>query len=302
MSKFDIAYDKITNQIIEALEEGHIPWEKPWAAGNNAARSIHGKLYRGFNKMWLEFIAWKLGYSDTRWVTYNQAKKMGGQVRKGEKSQTVTLWMQSYNHQSSCPVKKSKIPCDNIGKNKCSRYMLMRYYNVFNVEQVDGLDIKPMPAGIENDFDPIDAAEQVVNDYLEREGIMLATGSEAYYTPAMDAITMPPRETFRSAESYYSTLFHECGHSTGHESRLNRKDNKVRVKFGDPLYAQEELVAEMSNAFIGGVTGVTNEIEGEQRVAYIQSWLKALKNDKKMVVMAAQQGQKAADLILGEAA
>jgi len=297
-----IAYDKITNQIIEALEDGHIPWEKPWAASNNGARSIHGKPYRGFNKLWLEFIAWKLGYSDPRWITFNQAKKMGGQVRKGEKSQAVTLWMEAFNHESSCPVKNTKTKCENIGKNKCSRYMLMRYFSVFNVEQVDGLDIKPMPAGIENDFDPIEQAEEIVNSYLEREGITLATGSEAFYTPAMDSITMPRRETFRSAESYYSTLFHECGHSTGHESRLNRKDNKVPVKFGDPIYAQEELVAEMSNAFIGGVTGVTNEIEGEQRVAYIQSWLRALRNDKKMVVLAAQQGQKAADLILGESA
>lgn len=297
-----IAYDKITNQIIEALENGHIPWEKPWAASNNGARSIHGKPYRGFNKMWLEFIAWKLGYSDPRWITFNQAKKMGGQVRKGEKSQAVTLWMEAFNHESSCPVKNTKTKCENIGKNKCSRYMLMRYFSVFNVEQVDGLDIKPIPTGTVNEFDPIEQAEEIVNSYLEREGIMLATGSEAYYTPAMDSITMPPRETFRSAESYYSTLFHECGHSTGHESRLNRKDNKVPVKFGDPIYAQEELVAEMSNAFIGGVTGVTNEIEGEQRVAYIQSWLRALRNDKKMVVLAAQQGQKAADLILGESA
>ena len=174
----------------------------------------------------------------------------------------------------------------------------MRYYSVFNVEQVDDLELKPLPVGIENDFDPIEIAEQVVSDYLTREGIELVNGSEAYNTPSQDQITVPPMKTFRSIESYYSTLFHECGHSTGHESRLNRKDNKVPVKFGDPIYAQEELVAEITNAFVGGVTGVTNEIEADQRVAYIQSWLRALRNDKKLVVTAAAQGQKAADLIL----
>lgn len=297
-----IAYEKITNQIIEALEEGHIPWEKPWAAINNGARSVHGKPYRGFNKLWLEFTAAKQGYSDPRWITFNQAKKMGGSVRKGEKSQAVTLWLEAFNHESSCPVKNTKTKCENVGKTGCSRYMLMRYFSVFNIEQVDGLALKPLPVATVNDFDPIEQAEEIVHSYLEREGILMATGSEAYYVPSLDSITMPERTTFRSAESYYSTLFHECAHSTGHESRLNRKDNKVRVKFGDPVYAQEELVAEMSNAFIGGVTGVTNEIEGEQRVAYIQSWLRALRNDKKMVVVAAQQGQKAADLILGESA
>ena len=104
------AYDKITNQIIEALEQGEIPWEKPWNTSATAPQSVHGKAYRGFNSMWLGFVAARLGYTDHRWITYNQAKKQGGEVRKGEKSQAVTLWMQSYNHQSSCPVKKSKIP------------------------------------------------------------------------------------------------------------------------------------------------------------------------------------------------
>ena len=294
----NIAYEKITNQIVEALEDGLIPWEKPWNTEADAPRSVHGKKYRGFNAMWLDFVRMRKGYTDCRWITYNQAKKQGCQVRKGEKSTAITLWMQSFNHQSSCPVKKSKLPCQNIGKGKCSKYLMMRYYSVFNVGQVDDLEIKPLPVGMENNFDPIEIAEQVVSDYLEREGIELATGSEAYYTPSRDQITVPPMKTFRSIESYYSTLFHECGHSTGHESRLNRKDNKVPVKFGDPIYAQEELVAEITNAFVGGVTGVTSEIEADQRVAYIQSWLKALRNDKKLVVIAAAQGQKAADLIL----
>ena len=107
-------------------------------------------------------------------------------------------------------------------------------------------------------------------------------------------------ETFRSVESYYSTVFHELAHSTGHKSRLNRKDSDKVIRFGDPIYAQEELVAEITNAFVGGVTGITSDVEADQRVAYIQSWLKALRNDKKMVVVAAGQAQKAADLILNK--
>tara|TARA_R110002124_G_scaffold19175_5_gene77230 strand:+ start:158 stop:1072 length:915 start_codon:yes stop_codon:yes gene_type:complete len=299
-AKFN-AYDKITNQIIEALEQGEIPWEKPWNTAATAPQSVHGKAYRGFNSMWLGFVAARLGYSDPRWITYNQAKKQGGTVRKGQKSQAVTLWMQSYNHQSSCPVKKSNQPCKNISKAKCQRFMFMRYYSVFNVEQVDGLELKPLETGTLNDFDPIEAAMEVVDDYREREGVSINwKGDAAYYSPDLDEVTVPAMETFRSIESYYSTVFHELAHSTGHKSRLNRKDNKQVVKFGDPIYAQEELVAEITNAFVGGVTGVTSEVEADQRVAYIQSWLKALRNDTKMVVVAAGQAQKAADLILNK--
>jgi len=293
------AYEKITNQIIEALEQGDIPWEKPWNTLGSAPQSVHGKRYRGFNAIWLDFVQNRQGYKDCRWITYNQAKKQGGQVRKGEKSQAVTLWMQSYNHESSCPVKKSNQPCKNIRKAKCQRFMIMRYYSVFNVEQVDGLDLKPMDPGTLNDFDPIEAAVEVIADYQEREGIDINwNGDAAYYSPDLDQVTVPNSRTFRSIESYYSTVFHELAHSTGHKSRLNRKDSNKVVRFGDPLYAQEELVAEMTNAFLGGETGVTSEVEADQRVAYIQSWLKALRNDKKMVVMAAAQAQKAADLIL----
>jgi len=293
------AYDKITDQIIEALEQGEIPWEKPWTASANPPQSVHGKAYRGFNSLWLGFVAGRLGYTDSRWITYNQAKKQGGKVRKGEKSQSVTLWMQSYNHQTSCPVRKSSQSCDNIAKAKCQRFMFMRYYSVFNVEQVDGLELKPQATGTLNDFDPIEAAMEVVDEYRNREGVAINwKGDAAYYSPDRDEVTVPDRRTFRSAESYYSTVFHELAHSTGHKSRLNRKDNTQTIRFGDPVYAQEELVAEMTNAFVGGVTGVTSDVEADQRVAYIQSWLKALRNDKKMVVIAAGQAQKAADLIL----
>ena len=297
------AYDKITNQIIEALEQGEIPWEKPWNTAATAPRSVHGKAYRGLNSFWLGFVASRLGYTDPRWITFSQAKKLGGQVRKGEKSQSVTLWMQSYKHQTSCPAKKSSEQCGNIGKAKCQKYMLMRYYSVFNVEQVDGLELKPMATAPVNDFDPIEAAMDVVDNYREREGIDIDwKGNQASYSPSLDRVTVPPMNTFRSAESYYSTLFHELGHSTGAKGRLNRKDNKQTIRFGDPVYAQEELVAEITNAFVGAETGVQSEVEADQRVAYIQSWLRALRNDKKMVVIAAAQAQKAADLILNKEA
>tara|TARA_R100000808_G_scaffold9616_3_gene26254 strand:+ start:340 stop:1302 length:963 start_codon:yes stop_codon:yes gene_type:complete len=297
-----IAFEKITNQVIEALKEGFIPWEKPWNSEGSAPRSINGNLYRGFNAIWLAFIAWKRGYSDPRWVTKKKIKENKGWIKKGEHSQAVTYWNEFFNHQTSCEAKKSTQSCDNLGKDKCNKYMMLRYFNLWNVEQVDwkeGIEPIEKPDTVVSAEDVLFAAEEVVQNYNAGSGVLFnRNGSEAFYTPSTDEITVPNKTMFRSIESYYSTVFHEMGHSTGHESRLNRKDNKVVVKFGSADYAQEELVAEMTNAFLCGHTGINNKVEDDQRVAYIQSWLKALKNDTKLVVYAAAQAQKAADYIL----
>ena len=297
-----IAYEKITDQIIDALEQGDIPWEKPWSNESMQPRSIHGKAYRGVNAFWLGYVAIRCGYCDPRWVTFNQAKKLGGKVRKGEKAQTVIFWAQSYKHIDNCIANKSNEPCDNLRKARCQKFLVLRYFNVFNVAQIDGLDleaIKQPTVGEVSQDDVLFAAEEVVQNYNEGSGVAFNwNGSEAFYTPSTDEITVPNKTTFRSIESYYSTVFHEMAHSTGHESRLNRKDNKVVIRFGSTEYAKEELCAEMTNAFLCGHTGINNKIEDDQRVGYIQSWLKALKNDKKLVVTAAAQAQKAADFIV----
>ena len=299
------AYERITNQIIGALEEGHIPWEKPWVGQAGMPQSIHGRAYRGVNAFWLGFVAHHFGYSDPRWLTFNAAKKLGGKVRNGEKSQAVTLWLKKYSHVENCPTGKQKNSdqkaCGNLkGKksNLCSEYFYLRYYNVFNVEQVDDLDIKPIDTE-EFDFDPIAAAEDLVGEYLDRESIPLLQGGEAFYQPASDSITMPKPTMFKRPEAYYTALFHECAHSTGHSDRLNRKGIEKVSHFGSENYAKEELVAEMGSAFLGGHTGVENVIEDRQRVAYIQSWLKVLKNDSRLVVNAASQAQRAAEYIIG---
>lgn len=294
------AYEKITNQIIEALDQGIIPWKQPWIIKSQMPQSIHGKAYRGINAFWLGFVAWRKGYKDNRWLTFKAATSKGGRVRKGEKSQAVTLWMETYNHETPCSETNRKKKCNKLGKRgKCKKFLFLRYYSVFNVEQCDGLDIEPIEDKPVHDFSPIEKAQQVVDNYLERESIELKTGSAAYYTPSQDTITVPSTETFKSSASYYTTLFHECGHSTGHETRLNRKDSKEAIHFGDTNYAKEELAAEMTSAFLSADTGVHDDVEDSQVVGYIQSWLKALHNDKKLVVIAASQAQRAADYIRG---
>ena len=293
------AYDKITNQIIEALEQGLIPWKQPWMIKAQMPESIYGKAYRGINAFWLGFVAWRKGYEDNRWLTFGAAKARGGKVRKGEKSEAVTLWIETYNHESPCTENDRKKKCNKLGrKGKCKKFLLMRYYSVFNVSQCDDLDITPRTIEPVQEFNPIEEAQQIADNYLSREAIELKTGGAAYYTPSEDTITVPKPERFNSIESYYTTLFHECGHSTGHEKRLNRKDSKSAIHFGDTKYAKEELAAEMTSAFLSAQSGVHSEVEDKQRVAYIQSWLKALRDDKKLVVIAAAQAQKAAEYIL----
>ena len=318
MSKRIDAYEKITGQIIEALEAGYIPWEKPWNRSglgySEAPKSWRGQIYRGFNAMLLGFYQDRFGYKDNRWITYAAAKKIGGHVKAGEKSATVTFWSNTFKHGNACKIRGRKgsyrIACDNLGKNlECQKFVTLKYYFVFNVDQCENLDEKQVPPmdpvdvdAVENTFDPIEAGEAVATAYIEREKLGHVTGSEAFYTPAKDTITMPPKESFKTNNGYYSTLFHELGHSTGHKSRVNRKDGAEQIMFVSTKYAKEELVAELTNAFISDYTGVSNKIEDDQRVAYIGSWLKKFKDDSKMVIVASGQAQKAADLIIGEEA
>ena len=297
-------YEVITQQIIKKMEEGYIPWEKTWTEFNHRAQSIEGRPYRGFNALWLEFIAWYKKYKDPRWVTYNAAAERGGHVIKDETSQAVPFYNISYKHEEGCHLhgkrKSYQQDCNKSGlKGDCKYRISMKYYSLFNVEQVEGLKLEPLKGDEIRDFNPIESAEVIANEYLNKEGIEIRSASYPAYHPVSDYIQMPNPGHFQSDESYYCTLFHEMGHSTA--SRLDRKDSKASIRFGDPSYAKEELVAEMTSAFLSRETKINNKLEDNQRVAYLQSWLKALHNDPKLILSASSQAQKACDYILGTA-
>jgi antirestriction protein ArdC len=274
------AYGKITDKIIAALEQGVVPWNKPWRSvnGNGPTSLQTGREYRGINVWLLSIEAQMRGYTSPYWVTFKQAKERGGTVRKGEKSTEVVLWK---------PFKKT-IEVD--GKDEEKSFLMMRTFNVFNVDQCDGIEVpksEPLP-----ERDPIEACEQIVLGYYGPT--IKHGGNRAYYSPALDYIQMPQRNQFTSSEAYYGTLFHELAHSTGHEDRLNRT---FGGSFGTETYSKEELVAEMAASFLRGEAGIDLDIE--QSASYISSWLSKLKDDRKMVVQAAAAAQKASDLILG---
>lgn len=282
--KFDV-YTHVTDIIIAEIEAGTPPWRKPWTGSTSgiAFPTRHnGEEYRGINVLMLWVMAAKQGYLSSRWMTYKQAQELDGQVRKGEKSATV--------------VKYGTFKRENeAGQEEDIPYA--RAYRVFNADQIEGLPteyyIQPEPPrdlGTETDPE-LDA-------FFHSTGAEILTSDEsrAYYSPAKDHIHMPPVATFHSTKGYFATLAHETIHWTGSEKRLER----IKKFANREAYAFEELVAEIGACFLGAQIGI--EPEFEQSAAYVESWLQALKEDKRAIFQAASEAQKAADYLLNAAA
>lgn len=278
-------YEIITEQVVKALESGDVPWRKPWHATEDGPRNIAGRPYRGVNV----FLLLASGYTSPYWLTFKQAGERGGRIRKGEHGSIVVFWK---THQ----VKET----GDDGKPVTKTVPILRYYRVWNLDQVEGIN---PPRGEDDEdkpeqhFDPIEAAEKVIANYGNAPEIRHG-GNRAFYRPDADVITLPPRESFVTPDEYYSTAFHEMTHSTAHASRLNRK---IGTRFGSHDYGREELVAEMGSAFLCGETGILPATI-ENSAAYLRSWIRAIKEDTRAVVVAAGQAQRAADHILSRQA
>ena len=278
-------YEKITAQIVAMLEDGVVPWRKPWnAAGLRATSLSTGKNYRGINAFVLGAMGMIRNYGSPYWGTYKQINERGGQIRKGETSTSVVHWK---------PFERVNADGETV------QSVFLTTFNVFNAEQAEWADGEMPTVPEMADHDPIESAEAIARDYLV-EGPTISHGStSAYYSPAIDAIAMPPIGAFTTPEGYYATLFHEMAHSTGHGSRLARDGVTEGHRFGDADYSREELVAELSAAFLCDVAGITPDETLSNSAAYIKNWLKVLKDDPKMIVEAAGKAQKAADWVQG---
>jgi antirestriction protein ArdC len=277
---FDI-YAAVTDRIVQQLEKGVVPWRKPWTGVRSGAISgATGKPYSLLNQMLLA----KAG----EWYTWNQIQALGGKVRKGEKSSMVVFWKQT-------PVKDE----DPATGEQIERMIpVLKYFNVFHIDQLDGIEAKTIdPEAIDPATDT--AADAIIAGYIQRSGVELEhrKGDEAFYSPSVDRVVLPLREQFPSMAEYYSTAFHELTHSTGHSSRLDRISR--RAFFGNEDYSREELVAEIGAAALLNHCGIETADSFKNSAAYIQSWLRALRNDKKLIVSAAGAAAKAFELITG---
>jgi antirestriction protein ArdC len=281
-------YEIITDRIVKQLEVGTAPWHKPWQTQgpNGLPRNLVSKHpYRGIN-VW---ILASSGYASPYWLTFRQATELGGHVRSGQKGSPVVFWKFGTREVQDG---------EEIIERKS---VLCRYYTVFNINQCEGLPVQPaQPTEPFPHIDTIANCEQVVTQWLDKPTIEHGS-HRACYSKSLDLVQMPDLGSFDNAEEYYSTLFHELTHSTGHLRRLNRSTLATFERFGDEKYSAEELVAEMGAAFLCGFTGIDNKTI-RNSAAYLQSWLEVLKQDSRLVLIAASQAQKAADLILNQQA
>ena len=280
-------YERVAEAIIAALGEGTAPWRRPWIAMGYEAKSLSTKkAYRGVNQMLLTMTAGAAGYESPWWGTYKQITEHGGQIRKGQTGAYVVYFTMLEKKADDDTTKK--VP-------------LLRGFTVFNSLQADWQDDKAPtwePLVKRDEVEAIAAAEAAVAGYLASGPALQHGGERAFYRPATDLVQMPNRDRFIGSEEYYSTLFHELGHSTGAEKRLNRPTLTDASFFGDENYSREELVAEFTSAFLCGHVGILPATM-DNSAAYIANWKQAIKNDPKCVVWAAGRAQKAADLILG---
>ncbi|MBS9405484.1 DUF1738 domain-containing protein [Halomonas sp. TRM85114] len=288
-TKTDI-YTRITDKIITDLEKGVRPWMKPWNAEHAAGRitkplRYNGQPYNGINILMLWTAAAAIGYSAPIWMTFRQAKELGGHVRKGEKGEQVVY---------ANTITRTEVDADS-GEEIDQAIPFMKGYTVFNVEQVEGLpDHYYRTAGPV--LDPVQRIARADAFFAATGAVICHGGNQAYYAIGADRIQMPPFETFRDAESYYATLAHETCHWTRHPERLNREFGRKR--WGDAGYAQEELVAELGSAFLAADLGIELEPRPDHS-AYIASWLEVLRNDKRAIFRAAAHAQRAADYLHG---
>jgi len=272
------SYERITERIVSLLEQGTVPWHKPWTVKTGLPRNLVSKKpYRGINV----FLLLAMSYESPFWLTFRQALQLGGSVRKGEKSCPVIFWKQT-----TFEDKKSGEP---------QKIPLLRYYHVFNVAQCDGLKIGTAP--VETPVNGIIKPDEIVAHMPQRPEIKHGM-SRAFYSPSEDCVGLPVRERFERAEGYYATLFHELVHATGHESRLNRVTLTEKAGYGSNPYCKEELIAEMGAAFLCGQAEIA-ERTIDNSAAYLNGWLDQLRSDKTLIVSSAAQAQKAADFILG---
>lgn len=267
----------VTDRIIEELEKDVIPWKKPWKSiSNGAYNRVSKKPYSLLNQLMLKH--------EGEYATFKQWQEMGGKIKKGAKSEFVVFWkMLSVEEEKDGAIITKTIP-------------MLRYYNVFHISQVEG--IEPLEA-VETIYnEPIEEVEKVKNGYSVRENIQFIeeVGNKAFYSPSGDYICIPCKEQFEKINEYYSTAFHEMIHSTGHKKRLDRL---VNAKFGSEKYSKEELVAEIGSAMILNELGIETTDTFENSTAYIQNWLQVLKNDSKFIVSASGKAEKAVKYIIG---
>ena len=286
---------EVTDKIIAMLEQGEIPWRKPWVGTKGFISHTTGKPYSLLNQMMLAYF----GKGEGEYLTFLQCQKEGGRVKKGSKSTTIYFWKV---YQKEVTDKDGNPLKDENGKIMMTTIPVLKSYQVFHISQCEGIEPR-YEQELPQTAQPLEDAEKLMHDYLDRERINLNNhrfSDRAYYAPLLDSITIPCIDQYAEPAEYYGTAFHEITHSTGHPKRLNRFALcDKNAAFGSEEYSKEELTAEIGAAGILNHLGISTEGTLKNSAAYIQNWLKALRDDKSLIVGAASRAEKAMNFILG---
>ena len=274
-------YEMVTERIIKQLEQETIPWQKPWTGVRSGAfNRVSKKPYSLINQAILE----KPG----EYATFKQWKDLGGHVKKGANAEMVVFWkiidVEEKNDKGE--IEKKKLP-------------LLRYYNVFHISQVEG--VEPLKEMLNTEIEPIEEADRIIKNYVDREQLVFneCKSNRAYYAPLIDTVVVPLKEQYSNIQEWYGTTFHELTHSTGAKKRLNRLETSNLASFGSETYSKEELVAEIGSASILNYLGIETKKAFNNSASYIESWLHVLRNDNKFIVSASSKAEKAVNYILG---
>lgn len=277
-------YSIVTDRIIQALEEGTVPWQKPWIGSGRAINYVSRKPYKGINTLLLD--------QPGEYLTFKQCESLGGKVKKGEKSNMIVFFTFSERKEKG-----------SNGEDKIISFPVLKYYNVFHITQCEGIESKLETPSL--NANPLTEGETIIDGYVSKSGVKFepTKGSDrAFYRPAEDRVVVPDISQYKILEEYYSTAFHELTHSTGHSSRLKRfgEKNDGIAAFGNDVYSKEELIAEIGSSMLMSIAGIERPETFQNSASYLQSWLDVLKGDKRLIVTAANAAQKAVDLILGK--
>lgn len=271
-------HDQVTHKILEQLEQGVIPWRQRWQVTGTAGlprNLVSDRPYNGVNIILLWLTSLERGYSDRRWLTFNQVKALGGSI-KGQSATRIIFAGQG---------KKT----GDDGEDET--YTCVKFYNVFNAEQVEGVTLEP-----ETYAEPFEVRLGHVRDFVAAQGVPIIHGGErAFYSPRNDVITLPPQASFFEEESYWGITLHELAHATGHSSRLGRAFGKR----GTTEYAFEELIAELASCFVGAALGITPTFEDS--ASYLQHWCELLGDSKTAIFKAAREATKVATFLQAQA-
>ena len=279
-------YGIVTEKIINLLEQDIVPWRRPWTSTGLPRNLVSKKPYRGVNV----FLLSASKYVSPFWLTMRQAYELGGHISKGEESTAVVFWK----------IEDAKRSTEDLDtdEEKARRRFLLRFYRVWNLEQCELPEsvLDKLPKIETHEHDLIEAAERIIAGMPNPPEIQYA-GSKAFYSSITDRITLPPRSLFESVEEFYATLNHEIIHACGSPKRLNRESIVEAAPFGSPTYSREEMVAELGAAYLCAEAGISNAVLPNQ-AAYVAGWLKKLRDDRRLLIHAAAQAQRAADYVL----